>query len=280
MYATDFEYDGIKLSDFGMMICTFDSSSGIETVSSGADITFNTVKPTGSNRFKYVNSKYEESYSKPFHICKNSCNLKGDIYLMANEVSGLQRWLSRKDGFHPFRPIQDDLKDTFWNATFSCKEILIAGKIVGLELTMHTDSSYAYLDINSISYSPIPGNPFSLYDMSDEVGYIYPRITIRCNDNGKIELINDMEINKNRKTLITNVTQGETITLDGENKIITSITSSGEERTQEDLANNFNFYYPRIFNTYNNRENVYTLSSDSVSCDIIFSYNPIVKVGL
>ena len=56
MYATNFEYDGLKLSDFGMMICAFDSSGGIETVSSGADITFNTVKAIGSNRFKFIDS--------------------------------------------------------------------------------------------------------------------------------------------------------------------------------------------------------------------------------
>ena len=31
MYTIDFEYDGKRLSDFGMMICTFDSS-GLETV--------------------------------------------------------------------------------------------------------------------------------------------------------------------------------------------------------------------------------------------------------
>jgi hypothetical protein len=274
MYATNFEYDGMKLSDFGMMICSFDSS-GNETVSSGADITFNTVKATGSNRFKYYGSKYEEAYTTTFQICKNPCLATNDeIYLEANEVSGIQRWLCRKDGFYRFSVIQDDLKDTFWNATFSSKQILISGKVAGLELTMYTDAPYAYLNIDSIMYSPTPGTDFSLYDMSDEVGSIYPKVTIQCIDSGIIELKNDMEINKNRCTRLS-VVKDETIILDGESKIITS-----DMRNQEVLASSFNFYFPRIINTFNNRENKFTLSSDSVGCDITFSYNPIVKVGL
>ena len=39
--CTDFEYAGEMLSDYGMMLCSFDSGGGIEPVSSGADGTFN-----------------------------------------------------------------------------------------------------------------------------------------------------------------------------------------------------------------------------------------------
>lgn len=278
MYATNCEFDGIKLSDYGMMICTFDSSGGIETVSSGADITFNTIKPTGSNHFRYINAKYEEAYTTTFQICKNPCTIHDAMYLSKNEVSGLQRWLCRKDGFHRFAVIQEDLKDIFWNATFTSKEIQVNGRTVGLELTMFTDSPYAYLNIGTISYSPSSGEEFKLYDMSDEVGTIYPLVTICCRGNALIELKNNMETNENRRPKI-NVIDGETITLDGKNKII---SSSNPERTQEILAGNFNFYFPRIINTFNNRENVYTLISDNpnFSCTITFSYNPIVKVGL
>ena len=67
MYAIDFEYDGKRLSDFGMMLCSFDSP-GLETVSSGADITFNTTKSVGSDKVKMYDSKYEEIYTTPFQI--------------------------------------------------------------------------------------------------------------------------------------------------------------------------------------------------------------------
>lgn len=268
MHAINFEYDGLKLSDYGMMICSF-NSSGLETVSSGSDIVFNTVKSSGSNSFKYYGAKYDEAYTTTFQICKNPCKTT-NMYLEPNEVSGIQRWLCRKDGFHKFSIIQANLKDTFWKATFSGKQILLAGKIIGLELTMYTDAPYAYLDIDTISYSPIAGESFSIYDMSDEVGSVYPKVIISCKGNGTIKLQNSLD---NKTTILTSVLSGERITLDGENKIVQTDNSRS-------LANNFNYYFPRIINTFNCRNNVYTLSSDSVDCDISFSYNPIIKVGL
>ena len=91
MYATDFEYDGLTLSDFGMMIGSF-SSPGTETVSSGADINFHTVSPAGSDRFRFYGTKYEEAFTATLQICKSPC-LSDNPYLTPAEISGLQRWL-------------------------------------------------------------------------------------------------------------------------------------------------------------------------------------------
>lgn len=273
MYATNFEYDGLKSSDFGMMICRFDTS-GLETVSSGADVTFHTVKSSGSNKFRMYGSAYEESYASTFQICKNPCS--GDnLYLEANEVSALQRWLCKKDGYHPFHPIQDDLRDIYWNAAFQCKQISLGGKIIGLDLTLYTDSPYAYVRQAPISYSAEPGESFSLYDTSDEVGWIYPTVTIVCGEMGNIQLQNNLD---SKILQLTSLSKGETITLNGENKVITSSLE------RNDLQNNFNFYYPRIFNKIVDgidvRENIFTLSSDSIPCDITFEYSPVMKIGL
>ena len=40
--AYDFFYDGLKLSDFGFMLCKFDDG-GVDTVSNGSEISFNTI---------------------------------------------------------------------------------------------------------------------------------------------------------------------------------------------------------------------------------------------
>ena len=49
MKSYDFEYDGLNLSDFGFMICSFDSK-GVETISNGSTITFNTVSMFNGNK--------------------------------------------------------------------------------------------------------------------------------------------------------------------------------------------------------------------------------------
>ena len=70
-YFTNFEFAGEKLSDYKMMVCKFDGSGGLETVSSGADVTFQQIRPGGSNRFLLYASTYESALSATFQICKN-----------------------------------------------------------------------------------------------------------------------------------------------------------------------------------------------------------------
>lgn len=278
MYATDFEYDGKCLSDYGMMICNFNSSD-LETVSSGSDITFNTVKPTGTNNVRMYGTKYEEMYTSTFQICCSPCNNERP-YLDPLKISSIQRWLCKEDGYHKFKIIQDNFKDIYWNATFSCKQINLYGEIVGLELTLYTNSPYSYIAVQPILYSLQPGDSFSLNDVSDKVGAIYPKVTITCNggngsDNHKIKLSNNLD---NKFLFLSNLSQGEIITIDGENKLIFSSI------TRNNLSNCFNYNFPRIFNKIENgvdiRENVFLLSSDSIPCDITFEYSPIIKVGL
>ena len=272
MYAIDFEYDGIRLSDYGCIICSF-GSKGMETLSSGADITFNTVNTAGSDRFRFYGSRYDDYYSSTFQICHNPNNKNNpaEMFLSPIELSAIQRWLCRKDNYHRFSLVQDNMEDIFWNAVFSSRQIQLNGSIIGLELTMYTDAPYAYRMIGDISYEINPGMSVSVYDVSDEIGFIYPVTTIKCMASGNITLQNSMD----KKVLqLYKVSNGEILTLNGEHKIISSSLD------RNDLANNFNYYFPRIINTYESRENVYTLSADSVPCQITFRYSPIVKAGL
>ncbi len=269
MYAIDFEYDGLTLSDFGMMIGSF-SSTGTETVSSGADISFQTVRPAGSDRFRFYGAKYEEAYTATIQICKCPC-ISPTPYLSPTEVSGLQRWLCRKEGFHKLHVMSDSYSDIYWNAAFSSKQINLGGHIVGLELTLYTDAPYAYQKEQTFSFSLAPGGKFSIYDTSDEVGYIYPCVVIKAIKDGNIHLSNQLDhFSLSLKVLSPN----EKITLDGKNKRITSTDKEGN------LASRFNFHFPRICNTFENRNNEFTLSQDSVGCDISFTYSPIIKIGI
>ena len=65
MFATDFEYDEKRLSEFDMIICSFDGASGIEPVSSGTDITYKQEKPSGSDAFHL----HSCAYDSPYRIC-------------------------------------------------------------------------------------------------------------------------------------------------------------------------------------------------------------------
>ena len=73
MIVYDFEFDGIRLSDMGFVICNFDKSQ-METTSSGSEIAFNTVKTLNGCKYELVKSTYDTCLQTIFSICKNSCN--------------------------------------------------------------------------------------------------------------------------------------------------------------------------------------------------------------
>lgn len=267
MYAIDFEYDGIRLSDYGMMICTFNGNDS-ETVSSGSDLTFNLVKSIGSDISRLCGAKYEESYSATFQICKNDC-YSSKKYFSPLEVSSLQRWLCRKDGFHEFKIIQNDYEGIHWNVTFSAKQILFGGRIVGMELTLFTDSPYAYGNEQSATFNiNSSGTTFSLYDQNDEIGYIYPTVKVTNTSVGNLSIINSLS----SKGTIINLENTDTIILNGTNKTIVS------ENNYDLSRNKFNFTFPKLINTFDNRENIFTVSG--VDGNITFSYCPKIKIGL
>ena len=70
--------------DYGMMLCFFDSGGGIETVSSGADVTFNQIKPIGSNRFNLYSSTYDTALSATFQICLR--NGRHTVYILRFQI--------------------------------------------------------------------------------------------------------------------------------------------------------------------------------------------------
>lgn len=275
MYAQNFEYAGEQLSDYGMIICSFDSG-GTETVSSGSDITFNQVSIANGNHFLLSSSTYEQSLQCTFQICKNPCiaSEQDDMAFTVAEISSVQRWLCRKNQYHRFKLNQSGYEHIYWNGTFSVKEVQIYGKVYGLELTLYTDAPFGYQDEISISEDASKGDySFDVYDTSDEEGYIYPNVTIEITNTNGCDLYMKNDMDSSRPLIINNCLYGEVLTLDGKNHMITS------SMAHLNLPNDFNYNFPRIFNTYGETKNTFTLGHDSI-CKITMTYSPIRKVGI
>lgn len=262
------------LSDYGMMVCSFNGSGGIETVSSGSDITFNQVKVFGSNYFNLCSSAYEAPLSATFQICKNPQTVKNndEMTLSVELISALQRWLCRKSSYNRFKIAKHGYKHIYWNGTFTCRQISLNGCIIGLELTLLTDSPYAYMDEVSIEYDCLADTSFDVFDSSDELTDINvqnrPNMEITLLSDGDFMLENSLD---NKITRIKNCVANEIITIQGKYQIIQSSLSS------HDVANDFNYYFPRLISTYSNSRNTFTPSLD---CKIKLTYSPTRKVGI
>lgn len=272
MHAVDFEYDNQYLSDYGFVICDFDFNNGTTTVNSGSTITFNKISHNSGKRYSLSSTQYDSCVTATFDICKNPDIYHGqDMEITNDEYRDIIRWVNRRE-FLKFQIIDDycdsdEVRDTcYFNASFNAEKIFVDGKLYGIRLTMETNMPFGYGQEQSVSWTFSDSNVVKiLSDVSDEVGYIYPTVTISIDRNGDLSLYNEME---NCTTVIRNCKVGEVITLNGEMQTISSTYAS------HDICNDFNYEFFRIGNTINNRNN---RISASLPCHIVIKYTPVIK---
>lgn len=264
MKAYDFEFANKKLSDYNMMICNF-GEKGLDTVSNGSKITFNTVSTLGGAKHDLISAKYEDCLESTIQICKNYCN-KDIEEITSTEFRELTKWLSRKK-FLKFKILDEDHVDLYYEVKIDISRIEIDGRIFGLELEITTNRPFALKEPKIINIKNLVYNgEHSVNDVSYEEGFIYPHTEITVNKNGNLNIHNAME---DRDTYIANCIAGEVITMDY--PVIQSSISS------HDIQNDFNWKFFRVANTFENSRNDLTIS---IPCTIKIEYSPIVKVGL
>lgn len=264
MEAYDFEFDGSNLSDFGYMICKFDSDS-VQTVSNGSQITFNTVSTLYGAKHELTSSVYENCLESVFQICKNPCG-SDNFEISTDELRVLSRWLNRK-GFHKFKILSDEYLDIYFEASFNISKIEINGKLYGLELELKTNRPFALQEPKKVVIKNLVQNGEKIIkDYSDVEGYIYPEVEITINESGDLTIYNEIE---DRTTYIKNCVAGEVIKMNY--PIIESSIIS--HKIQDDF--NWNFF--RIANTFRNSVNKLTIS---LPCTIEVVYSPTAKVGI
>lgn len=269
MYAYDFEYDGRLLSDLGMIVCDFSSSSGASNADKGSEIKFN-MEPVGyGRRFLAQGMQYENCLSTTFQICKDPRVFPEEEMLISNEeFRALSRWLNRKKflWFRSFDLCEPEKEKPWFRASFNLTRIESGRDTVGVELSMMTDSPFGYGPEEEIELNFVSGAlSAKLIDTSDETGDIYPWMKVTCGQSGTLTLSNSLTL---CATQITGCVSGEILTFSGESMIVSS------SNTNHDLANTFNYDFFRIGNTADNRENVITAS---MPCGVELKYRPIWK---
>lgn len=264
MKCYDFEYDGIRLRDFGFIICQFDSSD-VETISNGSEIKFETVSTMNGIKHELTSTTYEDCLTATFQICKHPCD-NDETYVSVEDMRNIMRWLNRKE-YHKFKLLDDEYSGIYLESSFNVSKIELDGKIRGFELEMFTNRPFALQEPVIIALDIVDGNEVkTIYSFSDEEGYIYPGMEITINANGVLEMYNASE---DRTMRINNCRKGEIITI--EYPMISSSLQSHK------IQNDFNWQFFRISNTFKDKENRVTVS---LPCSIKMEYSPIVKIGI
>ena len=264
--TSDFEYDGMRLSDFGFMVCEF-SGGGTKSEGNVPGISFS-LAPMGSGR-KWVNSgsRYDKCLTASFDICKMPFpdRYGGTDYATEDEEAELSRWLCRST-MRKFKILADGYEQVYFEGSFTMERVMLGGNIIGFSLSLTTNRPFGLYEtfVKTLDFRNA-GDSVILHDISDEPGYIYTKMEITCNGDGTLTIHNGME---NRDTSIDNCTSGEAITSD----YPTIRSSLPSHRVQDD----FNFCFFRIANSWGTRDNKITAS---IPCTITLSYSPVRKVG-
>lgn len=269
MYAIDFNYDGLSLSDFGFIICDFSPSDGANILDDGTLLQFSKVSYHSGKRWGLTDTKYESCIQTTFDVCKNPDTINPDeMRITDDEYRDIVRWLNRRE-FKRLYFIYDDTENKdfrYYNASFNISKIKIAEVLYGIRLTMETDKPFAYGSEVKNNWSVANSTTrFKLTDLSDEIGYIYPTVKITCNQAGDLSIYNDRD---SRTVVINNCSAGEVIIINGEIQTISSSLNAHK------ISNDFNYEFPKIINTMDNRDNYYRFS---LPCSVEISYLPIVK---
>lgn len=262
MIALDFEYDGEYLKDWGYIICSTDSS-GTETINSDSQLTFDTVSQLNGKLNQLTTSHYDDHIEITFQICKYSCESEISP-ISVYESREIKRWLNRPE-FHRFKLIQPDWADIYMEGSFNVNDVKISAETYILELTFISNRPFALHE--PITYTFQTSNEetvFSFFDISDEIGYIYPDIEITCLEDGDLEIHNS---NEDRTTVIKNCKENETLSFTKELIFYSSIS-------EHKIQNDFNYVFLRISNSYGNRKNILTFSKP---VKIKMIYSPYIK---
>lgn len=265
MNAIDFEYDDQLASSWQLRICEVDSMIGIVTSTAGSEINFNQVSLQKGALWFTTDTTYDSVLEANFQVCKYDKN-KGIVELDIDEQRSITRWLNR-DEPHKLRLISIDNSYDYvlFEGSFNLQKIETRSGVIGYELHFVSNRPFAIGETVKRRINMEPNKPYKVENVSDKSGYIYPKVKIVCNENGKLELYNKME---NRTTIIKNCVKDEIITMDESLNISSSIRSDSQ------LAKDFNYRFFRIANTYSNKIN--TIQS-SLNCTITIEYNPVIK---
>lgn len=263
--ASQYIFDGILCDTYNLRLCSFEDNGGLQTSSAGSTIELTTAKHPHSNKW----ARYNAQYSAPIEFTIQVMKTDGSE-IDALEQEYINRWMIRRDDYKWFQFGQTDYMDIFFNVQVTESNILSVGnRNIGMSFKCVTDSPFGYSEIKTNTYVFTNGNYINHIDQSSEIGYLYPTMEITIATAGTFGLTN--AIDDNRLFKIDNCTVGEVITVDCENKIITSTKHTHA------LYDDFNYNFFRFANTFSSSLNRLTATGDAT---VKFTYRLPRKVGI
>ena len=262
MEKCDFTFRGESLSSYDLIMCNF-SNPSLGPVATDSQRTFTSIPMFGGRRFPFLFTTYDSTLVITFSVCK-APKAESEI-ITPLEAAVIKRWLSSPTPEEFRIDAIGDYAQVRWYGSFNVEEVHYYGDCVGFNLTFTSTAPFGYYDDIELSGEAAANVPITIYDISDEEGYLYPDLTVTLKEGGNLVITNELD---GRTTVVNNCTSGESIKFSHLLQISSSISS-------HKLGNDFNYRFLRINNKYDNTVNKISFS---LPCEYKLTYRPIAKV--
>lgn len=241
LFGNDMIFDDFKLSDYGLMLASFELNDSNSEEELGMD--HETIEEyIGHNSVPiYLGAKYTNKLKPKITIIKNPCYTK-DMFFSEHECRDVLRQLTGFKGYKSMQilPFKFDELIYFNVRTVGVSYKKVASRVVGIILQLECDSQFAWSKEFNISYNIKSGETLIIYNRSDDLyNYLYPKVII-----SPLSIIQNLEIKNisddNWISIISNISNGEIITMDSKNEIL---QSSNKNRV---IMNDFNMHFIRL----------------------------------
>lgn len=255
-YGKTFVFDG-KASDIYGLFCAKRDASGVD------------ASPLGSETEvieDYVNRRDAPYFYGVLYNTKLTFPISffSESPIPRERVSEISRWLFGLPTYRKLKIIQDDMGDIYYNCMLTQNNLVCIGnEVYGFESTVVCDSPWAYGKDFTFSKANVTGN-IKVNNTSDNNRYTKPMITLNFSSGqSNVSVQNTSDIGSSKMTFST-VTSGEIITINCDQRII----SSNRELIQDRFNGKYIYLVPGI--------NLITLTG---TMSITIKYTPAKKVG-
>lgn len=239
-YGSDFIYDGISSSDFGLKISNFGEDS---STTPGASVEL------------FTESIYRRQKSYLFGVQQTPVltipiTITVSYELSAVDASIVSRWLFGKLNYKKLQIIQPDMQYVYFNCIFTNPEVIRVGNIIrGFNTQIVCDSPFAWEYPKPVTYlysleNYTVSDTITYNNYSDNADYTYPAIEIVTNRFGGDFTITNLT-DSNRAFTFSGLNANETLMVDNELQIIQS------SETNENRIQNFNYNWFRLLPNIN-----------------------------
>ena len=265
MQSRTFTYDGVSLADMGYIVCNFSGGSvSLDGVTTDSQRDWDNISVMWGKFMPWTVSTFGDSLEMEFSIMKDPCG-DNSLVITPAEMVELKRWLSRPHAKVLRFPEEDGFEHIYYEGSFNVEEVWLNTEArYGANLSFTCNSPAGYYDFEAVTGSVASGESFTINDISDEVGWIYPTLSVTLQEGGELRLTNSFD---ERTTVVKNCSAGETITFYNTQQISTSDSSHA-------VHDDFNYKFIRVCNSF--RNNINTITSN-LGLTYEYTYKPIAK---